>query len=83
MVSTTISDKGQITIPQEIRDYLKLNPGTKIQFVIDEQGQVKIVPLKFSVEDLSGILHRPGMKKAIVEDMENAIQEAANDWTRY
>ena len=81
MVSTIVSDKGQITIPQEIRDYLKLNPGTKIQFVIDEEGQVKIVPLKFSVEDLSGILHRPGMKKATIEDMENAIQEAANDWT--
>jgi AbrB family looped-hinge helix DNA binding protein len=83
MVSTIVSDKGQITIPQEIRDYLKLNPGTKIQFVIDERGQVKIIPLKFSVEDLSGILHRPGMKKATIEDMENAIQEAANDWTRY
>lgn len=81
MVSTIVSDKGQITIPQEIRDYLKLNPGTKIQFVIDEKGQVKIIPLKFSVEDLSGILHRPGMKKATIEDMENAIQEAANDWT--
>lgn len=81
MVSTIVSDKGQITIPQEIRDYLKLNPGTKIQFVIDEQGEVKIIPLKFSVEDLSGILHHPGMKKGTIDDMENAIQEAANDWS--
>lgn len=81
MASTIVSDKGQITIPQEIRDYLKLNAGTKIEFVIDAEGQVKIIPLKFSVEDLSGILHYPGMKKATIEDMENAIQEAVIDCT--
>ena len=79
MASTIVSDRGQITIPEEIRDYLKLNAGSKIEFVIDEQGQVKIIPLKFSVEDLSGILHYPGIEKATIEDMENAIQEAASD----
>ncbi|MGD1699338.1 AbrB/MazE/SpoVT family DNA-binding domain-containing protein [Dapis sp. BLCC M229] len=81
MASTIVSDRGQITIPEEIRDYLKLNAGSKIEFVIDEQGQVKIIPLKFSVEDLSGILHYPGIEKATIEDMENAIQEAAIDWS--
>ncbi|GGA59314.1 AbrB/MazE/SpoVT family DNA-binding domain-containing protein [Okeania sp. KiyG1] len=81
MASTIVSDRGQITIPQEIRDYLKLNAGTKIEFVIDEEGEVKIIPLKFSVEDLSGILHYPGIEKATIEDMENAIQESASDCT--
>ncbi|NER04364.1 MAG: AbrB family transcriptional regulator [Okeania sp. SIO3C4] len=81
MASTIVSDRGQITIPQEIRDYLKLNAGTKIEFVIDEKGQVKIIPLKFSVEDLSGILHYPEIEKATIEDMENAIQESASDCT--
>ncbi len=81
MASTIVSDRGQITIPEEIRDYLKLNAGSKIEFVIDEQGQVKIIPLKFSVEDLSGILHYPGIEKVTIEDMENAIQEAAIDWS--
>ncbi|NEN88139.1 MAG: AbrB/MazE/SpoVT family DNA-binding domain-containing protein [Okeania sp. SIO3H1] len=81
MASTIVSDRGQITIPEEIRDYLKLNAGSKIEFVIDEQGEVKIIPLKFSVEDLSGILHYPGIEKATIEDMEKAIQEAASDWS--
>ncbi len=80
-MANTISDGGQITIPQEIRDYLKLNAGTKIEFVIDEEGQVKIIPLKFSVEDLSGILDHSGIEKATLEDMENAIQEATIDWS--
>lgn len=79
MASTIVSDRGQIIIPEKIREYLKLNAGSKIEFVIDEQGQVKIIPLKFSVEDLSGILHHPGIEKATIEDMENAIQELAID----
>ncbi|MEB3343255.1 AbrB/MazE/SpoVT family DNA-binding domain-containing protein [Okeania sp.] len=79
MSNTIVSDRGQITIPEEIRNYLKLNAGSKIEFVIDEQGEVKIIPLKFSVEDLSGILHHLGIEQATIKDMENAIQEAAND----
>ena len=79
MLNTTVSETGQITIPQEIMDYLKLSSGSKISFAIDEKGQVKIVPLNFSVEELAGILHRPGMRKATIEEMEIAILEGAND----
>lgn len=79
MFSTTVTDNGQIIIPQEIRDYLKLDSGSKIDFVIDESGQVKILTLNISVEELSGILHRPGMRKATIEEMEVAISEGAND----
>jgi hypothetical protein len=49
--------------------------------VIDENGNVKIVPLNVPVEALSGVLHRPGMKSATVEEMEAAIAEGARDWT--
>lgn len=81
MASTTVTSKGQVTIPKVIRDYLKLDTGSKVEFVIDENGQVKIIPLNVAVESLSGILHRPGMRKATLEDMEAAIYQGANDWT--
>jgi AbrB family looped-hinge helix DNA binding protein len=79
MASTTVTDTGQIAIPQEIQEYLKLRVGDKIDFVIDEEGQVKIIALNVSVDELSGILHRPGIKKATIEEMEVAILEGAND----
>ena len=60
MVSATITSKGQLTIPKEIRDYLKLETGTKVEFVIDDRGEVKILPLNVPVESLSGILYREG-----------------------
>jgi AbrB family looped-hinge helix DNA binding protein len=81
MSIATVTTKGQITIPKEIRDYLKLETGSKVEFVIDESGNVKIVPLNVPVEALSGVLHRPGMKTATIEEMEIAIAEGARDWT--
>jgi AbrB family looped-hinge helix DNA binding protein len=81
MLSATVTATGQITLPQEIRDRLKLVSGSQISFIIDEDGQVKILPLNVPVEELSGILHRPGLKKATLEEMDIAISEGANDWT--
>ena len=80
MLSTTVTDTGQITLPEEIRHHLKLVSGSRVEFVIDEDGQVKIFPLNVAVEALSGILHRPGIQPVSLEDMDAAIVEGANDW---
>ena len=81
MLSTTVNDTGQITLPDEIREHLKLVSGSRVEFVIDEDGQVKLFPLNVAVETLSGILHRPGIQRVSLEDMEKAISEGANDWS--
>ena len=81
MVQARLTGKGQVTIPKAIRDYLQIDTGSKIDFVIDENGEVKVIPLNIAIESLSGILHRPGMKAASLVDMEQAISEGASDWT--
>jgi AbrB family looped-hinge helix DNA binding protein len=78
MASAILSTEGQVTIPKEIRDYLKLATGSKIDFVIDNAGQVKIIPLNVPVETLSGLLHRPDKVAATLEEMESAIQQGAS-----
>jgi len=80
MLSTTVTDTGQITLPEEIRQHLKLTSGSRVEFVIDENGQVKMFPLTIAVNSLSGILHRPGMQPVTLEEMEAAVSEGANDW---
>jgi len=80
MLSIVVTDNGQITLPEEIRQHLKLVSGSRVKFVIDENGQVKLFPLNVAVETLSGILHRPGIQPASLEEMETAISEGANDW---
>ncbi|MBE7382256.1 MAG: AbrB/MazE/SpoVT family DNA-binding domain-containing protein [Leptolyngbya sp. SIO1E4] len=80
MFSTTLTDTGQITLPEEIRQHLKLTSGSRIEFIIDENGQVKIFPLNVAVETLSGILQQSGTHPTSIEDMDAAIAEGANDW---
>ncbi len=77
MASTTITSFGQVTIPKEIRDYLKLDNGSKVDFVIDSDGAVKVIPLNVPSEALSGMLHRPGMKASTIEEMDEAIAASA------
>ncbi len=81
MKKATITSEGQVTIPKEIRDYLKLEIGSKIDFAIDAEGMVKIIPVNISVKALSGILRRPNSPAATIEDMESAIAQGACDWT--
>lgn len=75
MHSTTVNDTGQITLPTEIRQHLKLTSGSRVEFVIDENGQVKIFPLTVAVETLSGILHRPDTPPTTLDEMDAAIAE--------
>ena len=78
MASAIIFNEGQVIIPKEIRDYLKLATGSKVDFVIDGEGQVKIIPLNVPVESLSGLLHRPGRVAATLEEIESAIHQGAS-----
>ncbi len=81
MVQARLTGKGQVTIPKTIRDYLHIDTGSKIDFVIDENGEVKIISLNIALESLSGILHRPGIKAVSLADMEEAIAQGASDRT--
>lgn len=38
-----ITSKGQVTIPQEVRDYAGFQPGTEVEFVIAEDGSVRVI----------------------------------------
>jgi len=45
-MSTTVTTKGQVTIPKQLRDYLGLEPGSLVDFAYTADGQVVIRPVK-------------------------------------
>ena len=45
-MSTTLTSKGQVTIPKHIREALGLEAGSRIEFEVDEQGRVVIKPTR-------------------------------------
>lgn len=66
--SSTISSKGQVTVPQDIRKRLGLAAGDRIEFVIEEEKTV-IRPVRETVnrfDKYRGVLRRfPGGVKGI------------------
>lgn len=73
---TTMTSKGQLTIPKEVRDQLGLSAGTQF-FVTARNGQVVAYPKNRRAVDLLGILGEPPAGKgASIEDMNNAIGDA-------
>jgi len=75
MALATITSKGQVTIPKEVRDSLHLHTGDKIGFFITEEGEVILRPATKRVDEVFGKLHQPGRKAATVEQMDSAIKQ--------
>ena len=74
MPSSTLTSKGQITLPKEVREHLHVTEGDRVDFVIDEDGKVVLQPARSRLEDLWGMLHDPGRKKVSIEEMDEAIE---------
>ncbi len=53
MFATTMTRKGQVTIPKEIRDVLGLKEHDKIAFDLKD-GEITMKPIRGSVLDLKG-----------------------------
>jgi antitoxin PrlF len=75
MPSSTLTSKGQTTIPKEVREHLKLQSGDQIDFVIRPDGTVNLRAATVHVRELKGILHRKNMKPLSIDEMNDAIRQ--------
>jgi antitoxin PrlF len=72
-----VTSKGQTTVPKEVRDFLGLEEGTQMEWIV-EDGKVTVKPRKLRAVDLAGILGPPpsGDRHVTVEEMNEAIGDA-------
>ena len=59
MAVATLTSKGQITIPKEIREQLQVQTGDRIEFLIGTDGQITICPATSDVTTLKGLIPKP------------------------
>ena len=72
MQTSTITSKGQVTIPAEMRKQLGLEPGDRVGFIIDAEG-IRILPRQHRIEAAFGLCQS---KISVTDqDMERAIRE--------
>ena len=72
---STLTSKGQVTIPKNIRDSLHLLSGDKVEFICNEANEIVIKPLTKKSTDVAGMLSQYAKKKPVsVEVMNQAIK---------
>jgi antitoxin PrlF len=77
MATATVTSKGQITIPSQVRNALGLEAGDRVEFVEQGKGQFAIVAATRSVQELKGRFQNKRGKPVTIEEMNAAITKRA------
>ncbi|HVF60798.1 MAG TPA: AbrB/MazE/SpoVT family DNA-binding domain-containing protein [Thermoanaerobaculia bacterium] len=77
MPTTTLTSKGQVTLPKEVRDRLGLRPGHQLSFEIDADRRLVVRPKTVDLMSLGGLLRRRRAKKKLRQIEEGIGRGAA------
>jgi len=78
----TVTDKGQVTVPKEIRDQIGIEPGSRLDFEVQDDGTLRVRLLTRGADNLFGLLHREGIKPRSLDEMDQGIVKAVGDRNR-
>ncbi len=73
MVTATMTSKGQLTIPKEVRNKLHLRAGDRVAFEVHDDCEALLKPITKSVDEVFGSLRRPGQPHRSLKDMKRAV----------
>lgn len=62
-MATTLTSKGQVTIPKKVRDALRLGPGSTVEFAVNEAGEI--------------VLRKAGRRSAATRDRFASVRGSA------
>jgi antitoxin PrlF len=74
--STTLTSKGQMTLPKAVRDRLGLTTGDKLDVTVEGQ-RIVLIPKTLHLADICSLLPSPD-RPVSIEEMENAIRRGAS-----
>jgi antitoxin PrlF len=78
MATATMTSKGQITVPAELRARLGLRAGVKVDFVINATGEVVLRPRTADIRSVRGLIAYDGPTVS-VEEMNEGVGDAIAD----
>lgn len=79
MPTSTLTSKGQTTIPKAIREALDLHPGDRLDFTLEADGRVVLRPATIDITALDGLVDRSGRVPVSVDEMRDVVADAARD----
>jgi AbrB family looped-hinge helix DNA binding protein len=72
MSTATLTSKGQITIPVDVRRALNVEAGDRVEFVQMEPGRFEVIATTRSVRELKGRFGKP-QRTVTIEEMNAAV----------
>lgn len=78
MPESTITTKGQTTLPKEIRGALKLSTGDRIRYIVLDSGTVQLLRVGSAMR-LNGMLSSTCQSPVTLEEMDRAIAKCATE----
>jgi len=75
MPTTTLTSKGQVTIPKKIREELNLQPGDILSFEIDKGNKITVSTKKRSADHAFGMLYSGDQESFSGEEMDHGVAE--------
>lgn len=78
-ITTTLTQRSQVTVPAEVRRLLGLKPRDKVTFTIAE-GEVRLKPVAYSLESAYGSV--PSRRPEDFDELSRAARDARAERTR-
>ena len=76
MDTAKITSKGQITIPRRVRARLAVEPGDRLAFEFDDDGLLRVAPVRDPLLPLRGFLAKDATGRRLdVEQIDEAIRQ--------
>ena len=76
MALSTITSKGQITIPKKIREQLHLRTGDKLDFRVEDDGSLRAYPIAEKVSEAFGFFAHKAAKPQSVPSIQRGLRRA-------
>ena len=74
-VESTVTSKGQITLPKPIRERLGIQTGSRIRFLVDARGRLQGEPVLYDLEDLWAMADQgPRPKRTMTTEQMNTAK---------
>ena len=72
--TATVTSKGQITIPVDVRRSMHLETGDRVELRVRDDGVVELLPTRNDLDSLFGIL-KPKVRGVTIEQMNEIIRK--------
>jgi antitoxin PrlF len=79
-VEATVTSKGQVTLPKELRKRLGIQQGSRIRFSIPASGAVRVEPVLYDLEDLWRMADLGGQAGGLMTFEEMDATKARRQW---